>query len=133
MQGNIPHHGFIGLLSSDGTMLSFYRVTDLWEASNYLPVHMLPVETLTHFLDEQPHWCEGTPRRSGSMPRRANAVLTLTLAYPIILSEEGHLLDGRHRLGKAWVLGLRTIAVVCFQQNPVPYRRCHPDELVTTH
>lgn len=42
------------------------------------------------------------------------------LDRPIILDEDGELLDGRHRLMKAMLLGNETIKVVRFDENPSP-------------
>lgn len=50
------------------------------------------------------------------------AVNDANLAFPIILDEDGELMDGRHRLMKAMLLGLPTILVVRFDENPSPCR-----------
>jgi hypothetical protein len=42
------------------------------------------------------------------------------LSFPIILDEDGELMDGRHRLMKAMLLGHSTIKVVRFDKNPAP-------------
>ena len=42
------------------------------------------------------------------------------LRYPIILSADGSLMDGGHRLCKAWMLGHTEIAAVQFVRDSVP-------------
>jgi hypothetical protein len=42
------------------------------------------------------------------------------LSYPIILSSEGLLMDGGHRLAKAWLLNQKEIKAVQFEFNPEP-------------
>jgi hypothetical protein len=42
------------------------------------------------------------------------------LSSPIILSADGHIMDGMHRVAKAWLLGLTEIQAVQFAQNPEP-------------
>jgi len=50
------------------------------------------------------------------------AVQKADLNYPIILDEDGEIMDGRHRLMKALLLGKKTIKAVRFEQNPSPCR-----------
>ena len=50
------------------------------------------------------------------------AVLDADLSFPIILDEDGEILDGRHRIMKAMLEGKQTIKVVRFDQNPSPCR-----------
>ena len=50
------------------------------------------------------------------------AVLEADLSYPIILDEDGELLDGRHRLMKAMFENHKTIKAVRFDENPPPCR-----------
>lgn len=42
------------------------------------------------------------------------------LETPIILDEDGIIMDGRHRLMKAMLLGNTTIKAVRFDKNPAP-------------
>lgn len=44
------------------------------------------------------------------------------LSFPIILDEDGDIMDGRHRLIKALVEGKETIKAVRFDKNPTPCR-----------
>ena len=51
------------------------------------------------------------------------AVEAADLTFPIILDENGTLLDGRHRIMKALLEGAETIKAVRFSKNPSPCRR----------
>lgn len=52
------------------------------------------------------------------------------LGFPIILSSDGRIMDGMHRVAKALLEGCKTIEVVRFSQNPEPdYEDVHPDDL----
>jgi hypothetical protein len=42
------------------------------------------------------------------------------LAYPVIVCAEGRLMDGGHRLAKAWMEGRDDIAAVRFPVTPEP-------------
>ena len=48
------------------------------------------------------------------------AVNDADLSFPIILDEDGYLMDGRHRLMKAIISGNKTIKAVRFEENPPP-------------
>lgn len=52
------------------------------------------------------------------------------LAFPIILSASGAVMDGRHRVAKAVWQGLEEIEVVQFEEDPEPdYIGVRPNEL----
>ena len=52
------------------------------------------------------------------------------LGYPIILSSDGRVMDGMHRVAKALLEGQETIEAVKFRQDPEPdYEDVHPDDL----
>ncbi len=59
------------------------------------------------------------------MAMHINAVNNADLAYPIILDEDGEIMDGRHRIIKAMVTGEKSIKAVRFDENPEP---CKIDE-----
>lgn len=48
------------------------------------------------------------------------AVENADLNYPIILDEDGVIMDGRHRIMKAILNGMTTIKAVRFDKNPAP-------------
>jgi len=54
------------------------------------------------------------------MVMHINAVNDADLKYPIILDEDGELMDGMHRIMKAIVSGQKTIKAVRFDLNPSP-------------
>ena len=48
------------------------------------------------------------------------AVNKADLRFPIILDEDGEIMDGRHRLMKAVLQGKESIKAVRFKENPTP-------------
>ena len=54
------------------------------------------------------------------MVMHMNTVNDADLSYPIILDEDGELMDGRHRIMKAMLNGDKTIKAVRFKENPLP-------------
>lgn len=57
------------------------------------------------------------------------AVNDADLGYPIILDEDGELMDGRHRIMKAMLTGENTIKAVRFDENPSPCRADDPTDV----
>lgn len=59
------------------------------------------------------------------MVMHVKAVNDADLSFPIILDEDGEIMDGRHRIMKAMLIGEKTIKAVRFDENPYP---CKIDE-----
>ncbi len=60
----------------------------------------------------------------------AKLIQEADLNYPIILAEDGRVMDGMHRVGKAFIQGQNTIYAVRFKEDPEPdYTDVYPDEL----
>lgn len=54
------------------------------------------------------------------MVMHMQAVNDADLSKPIILDEDNDIMDGRHRVMKALLLGKKTIKAVRFEENPLP-------------
>ncbi|MFD7156485.1 hypothetical protein ACFV9C_17930 [Kribbella sp. NPDC059898] len=52
--------------------------------------------------------------------RHAERIQKADLRYPVILSADGRLMDGGHRIAKAWLGGARTVDAVRFVVDPEP-------------
>jgi hypothetical protein len=85
----------------------------LLELSKDLPVMEVPLNHLSLYYTYE----KLTLR---DMVMHMNAVNNADLDKPIILDEDGELMDGRHRLMKAMLLGKETIKAVRFDENPSP-------------
>jgi hypothetical protein len=53
-----------------------------------------------------------------SMAMHFKAAMDSDLSIPIILDEDGELMDGRHRIMKALITGCATIRAIRFDTNP---------------
>jgi hypothetical protein len=92
-----------------------WSVSRLFELARELPVMDVPLDHLnTYYRYEKITLRE--------MVMHMNAAKAANLDMPIILDEDGELMDGRHRLMKAMLLGHETIKVVRFEENPPPCR-----------
>lgn len=90
-----------------------WSVARLIELSRTLPVMEVPLDHLHLYYKY-----ENITLREMVMHMRA--VNAACLSCPIILDEDGELMDGRHRLMKAMLEGNETILAVRFDTNPVP-------------
>ena len=92
-----------------------WSVPRLFELSRNLPVMDVVIDHMsTYFIYEKLTLRE--------MIGHMKAVEAADLSYPIILDEDGELMDGRHRLMRAIMLGHVTIKAVRFDENPSPDR-----------
>lgn len=90
----------------------------LWSASADLPMVSVPIDSIAEFdMDCWFHGKSPTCREVAEHARRINAA---DLNYPVILSANGALMDGGHRIAKAHLLGERTIRARRFTIDPDP-------------
>ncbi|MEN9489558.1 MAG: hypothetical protein RJA63_7 [Pseudomonadota bacterium] len=90
-----------------------WSVPRLFELARDLPVMDVPLKHLNaYYLYER--------LTLRDMVTHMRAVNAADLEMPIILDEDGELMDGRHRLMKAMLIGADTIKVVRFDENPSP-------------
>lgn len=92
-----------------------WSVPRLFELIRDLPVMEVPLNHLSLY-----YTYEKLTLREMVMHMRA--VQEADLDMPIILDEDGELMDGRHRLMKAMLTGADTIKAVRFEENPSPCR-----------
>lgn len=93
----------------------YWSVARLHQLSVSLPRMEVP-------LDHLGVWYKYENLTLRELVMHMQAVQAADLTYPIILDEDGELMDGRHRLMKAMLLGHTTILAVRFDENPPPCR-----------
>ena len=105
-----------------------WDVDRLVRLSRDLPVRAVPLTEIRELdeaffgADEPPTW-----RAFAAHVRLVNEA---ELAYPIIRSADGAVMDGMHRVTRAWVQGQQTIDAVQFDVDPSPdFVDCDPDAL----
>jgi len=82
-------------------------------------------------LDE-PHWAHESAHKMTcrEIVGHARLMLDCDLDFPIILSRDGRVMDGMHRVCKALLEGRGEIEAVRFLHDPEPdYIGVHPDDL----
>ena len=89
-----------------------WSVLRLIEHSKDLPVQEMPLTALNTYT-----LCP-KPTNMNSFVSHIKKVLECDLKYPIILDDEGYVMDGRHRIAKALLQGKETIKFVRFEETP---------------
>lgn len=108
-------------ISGDGTK-RIWQTERLWELAKSLPVKPVAIASIAAF--DEVTWfgrLEPTCRRVAEHAKRIQAA---TFEHPILLSDEGWVMDGMHRIGKAYLLEMETIQAVQFSPTP------EPDEII---
>jgi hypothetical protein len=112
------------------TGLDAWRVERLIELSADLPIQMInPVEIAE--LHEN-HWYshDSVTPTPLSIIEHAQLIQACDLAYPIILDQQGRVMDGMHRICKAIIDDVVEIPAVRFLVDPKPdYQNCEPQDL----
>ncbi len=90
-----------------------WSVSRLFELTRDLPVMDVPLDHLNVY-------CVYEKLKLREMVMHMKAVEAADLERPIILDEDGELMDGRHRIMKAMLRGHQTIKAVRFNENPSP-------------
>src|SRR4030095_3845278 len=70
-------------------------------------------------LDE-PFWSDDDTQTTRAAEEHSRLFETADLSFAIILSSDGRVMDGMHRVAKAVLLGRVTIAAVKFTDDPEP-------------
>jgi hypothetical protein len=107
-----------------------WDVHRLVQLSSTLARERVPLSAIKE-LDE-PYWAGGESQKltCRQVVDHARLMLDCDLAFPVILSSDGRVMDGMHRICKALLQGLGEIEAVRFVQDPEPdYIGVQPDDL----
>lgn len=104
-----------------GTNVRNWYMATLWAAAAGLPIQEIPVEQLVDDYEDINVWfARGAKPTWGEVVWHAQRIQNADMSYPIILSETGVVLDGMHRIAKAYMSGDKTIKFVQFEIDPEP-------------
>ena len=109
--------------------LRAWDVDRLVALASALPVIQVPLSEIRE-LDE-PYWygAGGIPT-CRSIAEHARLIQEADLAVPAILSSDGRVMDGMHRIAKAALAGAKTIPAKKLMADPEPdYVGVEPDQL----
>jgi hypothetical protein len=97
-----------------------WDVDRLIELTADLPRCQVPLMAIRE-LDEA-YWFGGEQDKPScrEVAEHARLIQQADLSYPIILSADGRVMDGMHRVAKAYINGLQGIEAVRFDVDPEP-------------
>jgi len=96
-----------------------YWWTDrLWTESADLPIVTVPIDAIAEF--DKDCWFHGRGPTCREVAEHAGRINAADLTYPVILSADGGLMDGGHRIAKAYLLGQPTVQARRFVTDPDP-------------
>ena len=101
--------------------IDFWYVENLWKMSKDLPIHLVKIAELSG-MDEN-LWFDGpnsVQPTCRAVTEHARQIQDADLSFPIILSAEGEVWDGMHRIAKATLEGIAKLPAVKFIANPKP-------------
>ena len=91
----------------------------LWDLARDLPEVLVAIDDIPEF-DQDAWFGPEFPPTCRAVAAHARRIFDADLAYPIILSADGRLMDGGHRIAKAWLAGVTHIRAVRFAVDPAP-------------
>jgi len=87
-----------------------------------LPVKAVPLASIFEF--DTVYWFDAQfPATCRAVVDHLRRIEAVDLAYPIILSDDGHVMDGMHRVAKALLQDKSDILAVQFEKDPEPDHR----------
>jgi hypothetical protein len=109
--------------------LRAWNVHRLVQLSRDLKRERVPLAAIRE-LDEAYWTNNGDPITCREVVDHTRLILDCELSYPVILSSDGRVMDGMHRICKALLEGLDAVEAVRFMQDPEPdYVGVAPDDL----
>jgi len=96
---------------------AFWSTERLWELAAGLPIESVTVESIPEF--DENCWFTNPPT-CREVAEHARQIFAADLEYPVLFSAEGQLMDGGHRVAKAWLLGIAEVKAQRFFETPAP-------------
>lgn len=95
-----------------------WDVERLWLLAAALPVKQVAIGSLPEF--EEDCWFNGTSPSIRAVAEHCRRIMRADVDLPIILNADGTLMDGAHRIARAFLEGLEILPAVQFQVMPAP-------------
>ncbi len=98
---------------------AFWWTEALWIYAAGLDTTRVPLVEIVEF-DMNCWFGDALPPTCRAVAMHAKRIYEAELTHPVILSAEGGLMDGGHRIAKAWLAGQDDVLAVRFEENPPP-------------
>lgn len=95
-----------------------WDVDRLIELTQQLPRKHVPLEDIGEL--DKPWTGDGEHQTWRGLIEQVRLIEAADLSFPIVLAANGEVMDGRHRIAKAALLGRSTIEAVQFDIDPPP-------------
>ena len=95
-----------------------WHIETVWHAVQGMPVEEVPVAAIRE-IDED-CWFRGGAATVRAVVQHVRQIQEADLSLPIILSADGEVLDGMHRIAKAVLSGYATVSAQHLSCNPDP-------------
>jgi hypothetical protein len=110
---------------TDGLM-NVWKIERIWKLARSLPIKRVPLDQITDF--NLVTWFNSRYQPTcRAVAEHAKRIEQVSFEHPIVLSAAGHVMDGMHRVAKAWILGMEDINAVQFDKDPEPDERVPPN------
>lgn len=96
-----------------------WNVNRLVKMAEGFPVKEIPLAQIKE-LDELFWYEDANTPTCRSVADHAKLIEETDLKYPVLLCSKGRVIDGMHRVCKAYMQGLKRIKVVQFENDPDP-------------
>jgi len=90
----------------------------LWTLAAELPVERVAIDDVKEF--DEDCWFKGVAPTCREVAAHARRIDQADLSHPVILAADGRLMDGGHRIAKAWLQGVVEVRAVRFTVDPEP-------------
>jgi hypothetical protein len=96
----------------------FWWTETLWAEAENLPVATVTIADIAEF--DKNCWFGDTPPTCREVAEHARRIEAADLSHPVILNSDGGLMDGGHRIARAWLDGRTEVDAVRFEVDPSP-------------
>jgi hypothetical protein len=96
---------------------AFWYTERLWTLAAHLPVTSVSLESVREF--DANCWFREPPT-CRQVAEHARRIFEADLSYPVLLAADGQLMDGGHRIAKAWLEGRTEVHARRFVVDPEP-------------
>lgn len=90
----------------------------LWRLAEELTVERVAIDEIAEF--DMDCWFKGIAPTCRDVAIHARRICQADLSHPVILAADGQLMDGGHRIAKAWLQGDTQVNAVRFRKDPEP-------------
>lgn len=90
----------------------------LWHLSKDLPTKTVPLSSISNVDDVCWFHASREKPTCRAVAAHAKRIYEADLSRAIVLSASGIMMDGMHRVAKAWILGMKEIQAVQFLEDP---------------